>query len=126
MVAKGATPTMLASGAGALRWGGGTGEVVVGRGGDGGHRRRRGAGRTAASGAAPIWIGMRGRDEGGSGGEWEGGIGLGFGAQGVIGQGREWAGLAGHWLGRGPASLGGFFLFLFYFPPCLFCLFLFI
>ena len=28
--------------------------------------------------------------------------------QGVIGQGREWAGLAGHWLGRGPTSLGGF------------------
>ena len=28
--------------------------------------------------------------------------------QGVIGQGREWAGLAGHWLGRGPVGLGGF------------------
>ena len=32
--------------------------------------------------------------------------------QGVIGQGREWAGLAGHWLGRGPTSPGGF-LFIF-------------
>ena len=46
--------------------------------------------------------------------------------QGVIGQGREWAGLAGHWLGRGPTSLGVFFLFLFYFPFCLFCLLLFL
>ena len=31
--------------------------------------------------------------------------------QGGIGQGREWAGLAGHWLGRGPVGLGGFFSF---------------
>nr|XP_020167500.2 translation initiation factor IF-2-like [Aegilops tauschii subsp. strangulata] len=54
MVAKGAMPTMLASGAGALRWGGGAGEVVVGRGGDGGAPTASGAGRTAASCAAPI------------------------------------------------------------------------
>ena len=51
----------------AVRWGGGAGEVVVGRGGDGGHRRcRGGANGGERRCAAPIWIGMRGRDEGGS------------------------------------------------------------
>ena len=34
--------------------------------------------------------------------------------EGVIGQGREWAGLAGHWLGRGPVGLGGVFFSLFF------------
>ena len=43
--------------------------------------------------------------------------------QGVIGQGREWAGLAGHWLGRGPVGLGGFLFISFYFPILLYFFF---
>ena len=70
----------------------------VGGGANGGERRC----------AAPIWIGMRGRDEGGSGGEWERGIGLGF--RGGDKE-REWAGqLVGPGLlGRSPGVLFFFF-----------------
>ena len=45
--------------------------------------------------------------------------------QGVIGQGREWAGLAGHWLGRGPVGLGVFFSFFLLVCFSILCLFFF-